>query len=124
MARAHFNKVVQDAQGNLVGDISVSVFTPGTNNPIVETLYQADDPDTETYPNPFTDSDGVVDFYLSTPLRVDVQVTKDASVTLFANVDVGAQPSTSLILTDDDGIDWQVTVGTDGALTTTNIGPA
>jgi len=121
MARAHFYKAVQDAQGNLVGDISVRVLTPGTDDPVVDTLYQADDPDTATYPNPFTDADGVVDFYLSTSLRVDVEVTKDALVTLFPNVDVGGQPSTSLILTDGNNVDWQVTVGTDGALTTTAI---
>jgi len=122
MARAHFYKVVQDAQGNLVGGISVSVFTPGTNNPIAETLYQADDPDVAVFPNPFTDSDGVIDFYLSGSLRVDISVTPSGgSAILFANVDVGAQPSTSLILTDTNDVDWQVTVGTDGALTTTAI---
>jgi hypothetical protein len=121
MARAHFYKAVQDAQGNLVGDISVRVLTPGTDTPIVETLWQDDDPDVAVYANPFTDSDGVVDFYLSAPLRVDIEVTKDSLVTLFKDVDVGAQPSTSLILTDTNDVDWQVTVGTDGALTTTAL---
>lgn len=122
MARAHFYKAVQDAQGNLIGDISVRVLNPGTDTPISPTLYQADDPDVEVFPNPFTDSDGVIDFYLSDSLRVDVEVTKDGIGTiLFPNVDVGAQPSTSLILTDNNDVDWQVTVGTDGALTTTAI---
>jgi len=122
MARAHFYKAVQDAQGNLVGDISVRVLTAGTTDLISDTLYQYDSPDVSTLPNPFTDSDGVIDFYLTTPLRVDVEVTATGSpVTLFENVDVGAQPSTSLILTDGNDVDWQVTVGTDGALTTTAL---
>lgn len=121
MARAHFYKAVQDAQGNLVGDISVRVLNPNTDTPISETLYLEDDPDVTTLPNPFTDSDGVIDFYLAAPLRVDIEVTKDALVTMFEDVDVGAQPSTSLILTDTNDVDWQVTVGTDGALTTTAI---
>jgi hypothetical protein len=122
MARAHFYKVVQDAQGNLLGDISVRVLNPGTDDPISQTLFQADDPDVTIFNNPFTDSDGVIDFYLSDALRVDVEVTPGGgSPILFANVDVGAQPSTSLILTDTNDVDWQVTVGTDGALTTTAI---
>lgn len=120
MARAHFYKAVQDGQGNLVGDISVRVLTPGTDDPIAETLYQTDD-GVDTLPNPFTDADGVVDFYLAAPARVDVEVTKDALVTLFEDVDVGAQLSTSLILTDANDVDWQVTVGIDGALTTTAL---
>jgi hypothetical protein len=122
MARAHFYKVVQDAQGNLVQDISVRVLNPGTDTPISQTLYQDDDPDVAEFANPFTDSDGVIDFYLSDALRVDVEVTPNGGTAiLFEDVDVGAQPSTSLILTDTNDVDWQVTVGTDGALTTTAI---
>jgi len=122
MARAHFYKTVQDAQGNLIGDISVRVLDPGTDTPISQTLYQGDDPDVAVFGNPFTDSDGVIDFYLSDSLRVDIEVTPNGgSAILFANVDVGAQPTTSLILTDTNDVDWQVTVGTDGALTTTAI---
>jgi hypothetical protein len=122
MARAHFYKVVQDSQGNLLGDISVAVYDPGTVDPIAETLFILDSPDVTTFPNPFTDSDGVIDFYLATAKRVDIVVTPSGgSAITFANVDVGAQPSTSLILTDNNDVDWQVTVGTDGALTTTAI---
>jgi hypothetical protein len=120
MARAHFYKPVQDAEGNLVTSVSVRVLDPGTDTEIAETLYQTD-VDLGTYDNPFISVDGIIDFYLAAPKRVDVEVTAGSIVTLFSNVDVGAQPSLSIILTDANDVDWELTVGIDGALTTTVV---
>lgn len=118
MARAHYYRVVQNAQGDILTGLSVLVCDAGTSDSISDTLYDAETGITE-YTNPFT-CDGVIDFYLSVPQRVNVEVTlPDLSVVVFAYQSIGSiQP---VVLTDSGGTRWEVTVGTDGALTTTVV---
>lgn len=74
--RAHFNRPILDQSGNTVLDASVRVLQPDVSPlvPITATLY-ADDTSTNTLPNPFTVTGGVVDFYLLAPERVTIGVT-------------------------------------------------
>ena len=89
MARARLYEVIQDAAGNRVANASVTLRTPGTSNPIADTLYAADTGAT-TLTNPLTsDASGVVECYLDAAQRVDLRVTAAGmtAVTL-ANVPV------------------------------------
>jgi len=118
MARAHYYRVIQDGEGDIITGLSVRVCDAGTSDELADPLYAADSGVT-TLDNPFA-SEGVIDFYLDVPQAVNIEVTQgDTSVAVFAYQSVGAvQP---VVLTDDDGVRWELTVGTDGALTTTIV---
>jgi hypothetical protein len=67
--------------------------------------------------NPFT-AQGVIDFYLDVPQQVMVEVTlPDLTVATFDYQPVGSVAP--LVLVDANDGRWEITVGIDGALTTT-----
>lgn len=118
MARAHYYRVVQDAEGDIRTGLSVRVCDAGTSDAVAASVYAADSGVTELG-NPFA-SDGVIDFYFTYPQAVNIEVTlDDESVVIFAYQSVGTiEP---IVLTDGDNVKWALTVGVDGALTTTPI---
>lgn len=88
MPRAHLYKVLTDDAGNVLSNVSVSVLTPGTATLITETMYTADTGGA-TVVNPFTVTDGVVDFYLDDEKRVRLGVFQTGmEEVFFDNVDV------------------------------------
>lgn len=78
MAREHFYKPIRDGSGVLRVGSSVRLLEPNVNTPISETIY-VDDTGTEARANPWVAEDGVVDFYLDKPKRVDIGITPDGS---------------------------------------------
>ena len=76
MSRAHFNRAIVDPEGNLLPGCSVRVIdsSDGTTT-LADTLY-ADDTTSAMHANPFVATDGVIDFYLATPRRVRLGITR------------------------------------------------
>jgi hypothetical protein len=55
----------------------VTIFEPGTTTPLTQTIYRSATGD-NTYDNPFSGTvDGVVEFFLERPQRVNIQATAD-----------------------------------------------
>lgn len=80
---AHFYRPAQDNQGNILPNVQVTLYDPGTTNLITDTVWE-DNAGTTSLPNPFISSNGIVDFYLLNPRRVDVMMVQgnNASTTL------------------------------------------
>lgn len=86
--RAHLYRVITDSQGNVnTNSLTVSVYLPGTTTLIPDLLYTADTGST-VLTNPFALSTGIVDFYLSTPQRVDLKVDDGTKTATYPGVDV------------------------------------
>jgi hypothetical protein len=71
--RAHFNRALQDLQGNQVPTATVRLLVPGTTTTYGQTIY-AEATGGTTHTNPWTVTDGEVDFYLDAPDRVRIGV--------------------------------------------------
>lgn len=71
MARAHLYRPVTDSEGNIVPNTQVTIYEAGTSQLLMQTLY-AQPAGIETISNPYTTSDGVVEFYLERPQAVRV----------------------------------------------------
>lgn len=84
---AHFYRVIQDQQGNVVSSATVTVCPPGLNTTITETLY-ADAALTVAKSNPFVTTNGEIDFYLVAPKTVALLIAFGTSVLSQDNVDV------------------------------------
>lgn len=110
MARAHFRESVigrNTGDGNRLNALaaaSVYVYQQGTTTPITDTIYSANT-GTGTLTNPLTaDSEGVVEFWLERPQRVDLVVTKTGFTSVRVTVDVQPeQPETAVYLVDEFG---------------------
>jgi hypothetical protein len=88
--RAHFNRALQDLQGNQVPTATVRLLAPGGTSLYGQTIY-ADATGGTTRTNPWTTTTGEVDFYLDAPdrVRIGVQVGTDPEE-FWDNVDVTA----------------------------------
>lgn len=88
--RAHFNRALQDLQGNQVPTATVRLLVPGGTDLYGQTIY-ADATGGTTRTNPWVTTTGEVDFYLDAPdrVRIGVQVGTD-SEEFWDNVDVTA----------------------------------
>lgn len=69
--RAHYTRPVTDEAGNLLPNVQVTVFQPGTTTLITDVLYTTD-AGSGVLTNPWVASNGIIDFYLDTPQRVRV----------------------------------------------------
>jgi microcystin-dependent protein len=75
--RAILLKYLTDKHGDALAGATVTVRQKGTTIPITETMYEADDPDTDTLPNPLTsDDNGRILAYLDNSKRVDLYIEK------------------------------------------------
>ncbi len=94
--RAHFTRPITDDQGDLLPNVQVSVFTPGTTDLISQTLYTSDT-GSGLLTTTFVSRTGVVDIYLDVPTRVRSGVTHgNLPMQFYEDVDVLAAGSDSL----------------------------
>lgn len=121
--RAHLTRTVQDAAGNVLTEATVFVYEPGTFDLIAETIY-SDDTSSAELANPFLVSSGAIDFYLTLPKRVRLQVSiPSQEPRYFEDVDVTAPASfvDSVTLRAPNGTDfWVLSVQNDGTLQVVN----
>lgn len=75
---AHFYRPAQDNQGNLLPNVQVTLYDPGTSNLITDTVW-ADNAGAMALPNPFISSNGIINFYLTSPRRLDVWLVQGTS---------------------------------------------
>lgn len=92
MARAHVRQVLQNPDGSVLTGAEVRVLEDGSLVLLPQQLYTTDT-GTTTLTNPFTCTDGVVEFYLDVPARVRLGYTPPGGVEQFATVD--AEPDSS-----------------------------
>ncbi len=93
--RAHFTRPVTDDQGDLLPNVQVTVYEPGTTTLISQTLYSTDTGN-NVLSNPFVSSTGVIDIYLDTPARVRFGLIQgNLPVQYYEDVDVLAAGSDS-----------------------------
>jgi len=67
--RAHYTRPVTDEAGNLLPNVQVTVYQPGTTTLISGVVYSTDTGN-NVLTNPWVASTGVIDFYLDNPQRV------------------------------------------------------
>ncbi|MGW9067890.1 hypothetical protein ACWGQT_00360 [Streptomyces yangpuensis] len=86
--RAHFNRPLTDRLGNQIDEAQVRLLVPGGTAPIPQTVYlEATGGLTRT--NPWSITNGEVDFFLDNPARVQVGITVTGSPEEFwDNIDV------------------------------------
>jgi hypothetical protein len=93
--RAHFTRPVTDEQGDLLPNVQVSLFYPGTTSLITEVVYSTDTGN-NILTNPFVSSTGVIDFYLDQPVRVRIGIVQgNLPMQFYEDVDVLAAGSDS-----------------------------
>jgi hypothetical protein len=87
--RARAIYFIIDSEGRPIPSATVTVRDPGTTDPIAATIYANDDTDPSTLANPFTaGADGRVEFYLTSPDRVDLFIQKAGYSSQTVPVDV------------------------------------
>lgn len=93
--RAHFTRPVTDEQGDLLPNVQVTVFDPGTTTPISQVLYTSDT-GSNVLTNPFVSATGVIDVYLDQPARVRFGIVQgNLPMQFYEDVDVLAAGSDS-----------------------------
>lgn len=93
--RAHFTRPVTDEQGDLLPNVQVSLFQPGTTTLIGQTVYSTDTGN-NVLTNPYVSSTGVIDIYLDQPTRVRIGVVQgNLPMQFYEDVDVLAAGSDS-----------------------------
>lgn len=89
MARAHVYKVLQNADGSVLQGASVRVLQDGVVTLLADTLFTTE-LGGATLPNPFVCTNGIVEFYIAIPRRVQLGVTPVGASEFFVITD--AQP--------------------------------
>jgi hypothetical protein len=96
--RAHFSRPVTNQAGDLLPNVQVFVYEPGTTTLITDVVYSADT-GTAVLTNPFVSDTGLVDFYLDNPKRVRLGIVQGTSPIQYQDgIDVIAAGSDSLHL--------------------------
>jgi hypothetical protein len=94
--RAHFYAPILDGEGNIQPNSVVRILQPGTETLIVDPLY-SDNTTVSSMSNPFVSVDGTMSFYLDTPQRVRVGITKPGfDEVFFDDIDVLVDATTTL----------------------------
>ena len=86
MPRAHVYRVLQNADGSVLTGASVRVLADGASTNLADTLYTSD-AGSSALMNPWTSTDGKIDFYLDNPQRIQIGVTPPGSGEFFVTVD-------------------------------------
>lgn len=82
MPVAHLHRTIQDkTTGKLILGATVSLCNPGSETPISASLF-SDFAMTQSLPNPYVCSNGIIDVYLPDPVTVQLKVQYGASVDL------------------------------------------
>lgn len=93
--RAHFTRPVTDEQGDLLPNVQVTLYDPGTTTPISQTIYSTNTGN-NVLSNPYISSTGVIDIYLDQPTRVRIGIVQGGlPVQYYEDVDVLAAGSDS-----------------------------
>jgi hypothetical protein len=93
--RAHFTRPVTDEQGDLLPNVQVTVFEPGTTTPISQVIYSSATGN-NILTNPFVSATGVIDIYLDQPARVRFGIVHGGlPMQFYEDVDVLAAGSDS-----------------------------
>lgn len=96
--RAHYTRPVTDQQGDLLPNVQVTLYEPGTTTMITDVIY-ADGTSANVLSNPFTSNTGIINFYLDNPKRVDLAIAQgNLPMQTYADVDVIAAGADSLHL--------------------------
>ena len=120
MARAHLYRPIMDEEGNVQRGSLVRVQTAGTTTVLPDTLYTGPT-GASARANPFTATDGVVDFWLAESKQVSLTITSPGGIaTTHSYVQVGVTDpeGTEPVFISPDGSRWRVTVDNAGALVT------
>lgn len=96
MARAHLLRPITDNAGNLLYGATVTVREVNYAIPLAQTMWASSD-GTDVLPNPFTASNGTIDFWLDTAQRVSLLVQSSGVSDILVYLD--AQPSPDQIVT-------------------------
>lgn len=91
MARAHVMRPITSETGDLLNGALVLVRESGVSVPVGQLLYSGPT-GTDTLPNPFIASTGVMDFWIETPQRLAVLITKDGHADISVIVDAAPPP--------------------------------
>lgn len=73
MARSHYYRPITDDQGDLVANIAVRLLNPGTTTSAGVSAY-AGPTGSAVYTQPWTIANGIIDFYLEAPKRLQIGV--------------------------------------------------
>lgn len=96
--RAHYTKPVTNQQGDLLPNVQVFLYNPGTTDLINDTVYTTDSGSSATN-NPFVSDTGIISFYLDNPRRVRLGIVQGTTPIQYQeDVDVLAAGSDSLHL--------------------------
>lgn len=71
--RSHFYRPVQDSEGNILPNVQVTLYDPGTTNLITDTIY-SDGTSSNVLSNPFITNNGIINIYTENPRRVRIGV--------------------------------------------------
>lgn len=97
--RAHYQAPVQDSTGALLAGTVVSIYLSGTMTLDTEPVY-ADGSSNTQLGNPFVTATGEIDFYLASPVRVDLGIQPPGvAQQLMPDIDVNEAGASSLTLT-------------------------
>jgi len=77
--RGHFNRAVMDRAGNLIPGCTIRLIDSADGITTLSDPIYTTGIGTGTLPNPFICDTGVIDFYLESPKRVRIGVTKPGS---------------------------------------------
>lgn len=91
MTREHFYKPIRDGSGILRVGATVRLLEPNTPDTLIAEPIYLDDTGVEVRENPWVAEDGVVNFYLDKPRRVDIGITPDGGTaeTVLPDQEVG-----------------------------------
>ncbi len=93
--RAHYTRPVTDEQGDLLPNVQVSVFDPGTTDLISLVLYSTSTGN-NVLTNPYVSATGIIDLYLDIPARVRFGLVQGGlPMQLYDDVDILAAGSDS-----------------------------
>lgn len=117
--RAHFYRPVQDGEGDLQPDITVTVYEGGSLDLLALPIY-VDDSSSSERTNPFVASSGVIDFFLDQPRRIKIGIKRALEEEQFYdNVDVLPAPVPGqVVVSSPNGALWAVKVDDSGTLFT------
>lgn len=91
MSRAHLHRPVTDSEGNVVPNTQVAVYEAGTTQLLLQPIYSDKVSTVTTVQNPWTTSDGFIDFYLDKPQSVKIGLTVQGSTETFTD-DISVLP--------------------------------
>lgn len=96
-SRAHLYRSATDNSGNIVPQLTVAVYEPGSTTLLAQPLY-IDAVSSVTLSNPFTTSTGIIDFYLDDAATVKLGVTGPSGIEIpYDNIEITPPPENTVL---------------------------